>query len=183
MTPARTTPAVTLTPLDTDDAELLHGWLADPVAAHELGWWPRPLSALRERIERDIADGDDDAFLVLRPDGEPVGLAELTGQSLADGTAGVRILTAPEHRGRGHGRAALDALTDLAFGELPFHRLAARPHTGNAPALALLERAGFTREGVERAACRHRGRHYDLAVLSLLRPEWEALERPRAWEP
>ncbi|MEU1267719.1 hypothetical protein [Streptomyces sp. NPDC005799] len=28
----------------------------------------------------------------------------------------------------------------------------------------------------------HRGRRHDVAVLSLLRPEWEALERPRAWD-
>jgi RimJ/RimL family protein N-acetyltransferase len=77
---------------------------------------------------------------------------------------------------------ALDALVDLAFGELPLYRLTAETHTGNAPALAVLARSGFVQEGVSRAACLHRGRRHDLAVFSLLRPEWEALNRPRAWD-
>ncbi|WP_327677637.1 GNAT family N-acetyltransferase [Kitasatospora sp. NBC_00458] len=175
-------PAIALAPLDVDDAELLHAWRSDPVAAHELGYWPRPLSALRERIERDVDDADHDAFLVLLPDGTPVGSAALADQDMADGLATVRVLVAPEHRGHGYGGAALDALVDLAFGELPLHRLEAVPHTANAPALAALARAGFTREGVRRAACLHRGRRHDLAMLALLRPEWEALDRPRSWD-
>ncbi|MFB7937213.1 hypothetical protein [Streptomyces sp. NPDC056049] len=61
--------SVGLAALDTDDAELLHGWRSDPVTAHQLGLWPRPLSALRERIERDIENDDRDDFLVVVPEG------------------------------------------------------------------------------------------------------------------
>ncbi|MER5552000.1 GNAT family protein [Streptomyces sp. NPDC002793] len=89
---------------------------------------------------------------------------------------------APGHRGQGHGTEALDALVDLAFGELPLYRLTAETHTGNVPALTVLAGSGFVREGVSRAACLHRGRRHDLAVFSLLRPEWEALTHPRAWD-
>ncbi|MET8536971.1 GNAT family protein [Streptomyces sp. NPDC005065] len=77
---------------------------------------------------------------------------------------------------------ALDALVDLAFGELPMHRLTAETHTDNVPALAVLAKSGFVHEGISRAACLHRGRRHDLAVSSLLRPEWEELNRPRAWD-
>ncbi|MER6397232.1 GNAT family protein [Kitasatospora sp. NPDC001603] len=175
-------PTITLAPLDVDDAELLHAWWSEPVSAHELGQWPRPLSAVREQIERDIDDTDHDGFLALLPDGTPVGAAALAEQNMSDGTATVRLLVDPDHRGRGYGRAALNALIDLAFGELPLHRLETLPHTGNAAALALLARAGFTHEGIRRAACLHRGRRYDIAMLSLLRPEWEALERLRSWD-
>ncbi|MEV7122030.1 GNAT family N-acetyltransferase [Kitasatospora griseola] len=182
MTVEHVLPAVTLAPIDVDDAELLHAWWSEPVAAHESGHWPRPLSEIRERIESDIADSDQDGFLILTPDETPVGAAFLTDQNMSDGAAAVRLLVDPEHRGRGYGQAALHALTDLAFGELPLHRLEALPHTDNAPALGVLARAGFTHEGVRRAACLHRGRRYDLAMPSLLRPEWEALDRPRSWE-
>ncbi|MFF5287344.1 GNAT family N-acetyltransferase [Streptomyces sp. NPDC013171] len=62
------------------------------------------------------------------------------------------------------------------------YRLTAETHTDNAPALAVLAKSGFTQEGVSRAACLHRGRRHDLAVFSLLRPEREELNRPRAWD-
>ncbi|WP_229894893.1 GNAT family N-acetyltransferase [Streptomyces galilaeus] len=106
----------------------------------------------------------------------------LTGQNMIDGTAEVELMLAAEHRGHGHATAALDAVVDLAFGELPMYRLTAETHTDNATALAVLARSGFTQEGISRAACLHRGRRHDLAVFSLLRPEWEELNRPRAWD-
>lgn len=171
-----------LAAVDTGDAELLHHWRSDPVNAYETGLWPRSLTALRERIERDSDDDERDDFLVLLPDGTPIGHVALSGQDIAGGTAQVEVMLAAEHRGRGHGTDALAALVDLAFGELPMHRLVAETHTGNAPALAVLAKSGFVREGVSRAACLHRGRRQDLAVHSLLRPEWEALDRPRAWD-
>ncbi|MFE0377148.1 GNAT family N-acetyltransferase [Streptomyces inhibens] len=174
--------SVGFTPLETDDAELLQKWRSDPTAAHEIGLWPRALSSLRDRIERDIDDQNRDDFLVLLPDGTPIGHIALIAQDLADGTAEVYLMLAPQNRGRGHGRDALDALADLAFGELPLHRLEAVTHTENAAALTVLAASGFVREGVRRSACLHRGRRYDLALLSLLRAEWEALERPRSWD-
>ncbi|MFG2816595.1 GNAT family N-acetyltransferase [Streptomyces sp. NPDC048410] len=174
--------AVSLAALDMDDAELLHGWRSDPVTAHHMGIWPVALSAVRERIELDIEDNERDDFLILTADRTPVGHVALTGQSLANGTAEVELLLDPRHRGQGHATAALDALVDLAFGELPMYRLTAETHTTNTPALTVLTRSGFTQEGTSRAACLHRGSRLDVAVFALLRPEWEALKRPRAWD-
>ncbi|MCX4694960.1 GNAT family N-acetyltransferase [Streptomyces sp. NBC_01408] len=174
--------AVAFAPLDVDDAELMHGWRSDPVAAHEIGLWPRSLSALRERLERDRDDHDRDDFLVLLPDGTPIGHIALVDQDMVDGTAEVLLMMDPGYRGRSHGTDALDALTDFAFGELPMQRLQAVTHTTNTAALTVLARAGFVQEGIRRSACLHRGRRLDVAVLSLLRGEWEALARPRSWD-
>ncbi|MFD3536829.1 GNAT family N-acetyltransferase [Streptomyces sp. NPDC058664] len=174
--------SVGLATLDIDDAELIHSWRSDPVAAHHIGIWPRSLTAVRERIERDIEDDDRDDFLIYPSGGTPVGYVALTSQNVVSGTAQVELMLAARHRGHGHGTAALDAVVDLAFGELPMYRLTAETHTDNTPALAVLAKSGFTQEGVSRAACLHRGRRHDLAVFSLLRPEWEELNRPRAWD-
>ncbi|MFF9346562.1 GNAT family N-acetyltransferase [Streptomyces sp. NPDC014734] len=168
--------------VETDDAELWQEWRCDPVAGRATGVWPRSLASLRERIERDQEDQNLDNFLVVLADGTPIGHVALTDQDLADGTAEVELVLSPRHRGRGYGTDALDALTDLAFGELPLYRLQAVTHTDNAAALAVLAKSGFVREGVRRSACLHRGRRHDVAVLSLLRPEWEGLGRRRAWE-
>ncbi|MFE7409747.1 GNAT family N-acetyltransferase [Streptomyces laurentii] len=128
-----------------------------------------------------VRDNRDD-FLILLPDGTPVGHVALTCQNIVNGTAEVELMLAAPHRGHRHGTAALDAVVDLAFGELPMYRLTAETHTDNFPALAALATSGFTQEGISRAACLHRGRRLDLAVFSLLRPEWEELNRPRAWD-
>ncbi|MFF5969896.1 GNAT family N-acetyltransferase [Streptomyces sp. NPDC012769] len=174
--------SVGLAALDIDDAELIHSWRSDPVAAHHIGIWPRSLTAVRARIERDIEDDDRDDFLIYPSGSAPVGYVALTSQNIVNGTAQVELMLAAQHRGQGHGTAALDAVVDLAFGELPMYRLTAETHTDNTPALAVLAKSGFTQEGVSRAACLHRGRRHDLAVFSLLRPEWEELNRPRAWD-
>ncbi|MDX3226027.1 GNAT family protein [Streptomyces sp. ME19-01-6] len=173
---------VRFAPLDVDDAKLIHRWRSDPVAFHEAGFWPRALSTVRERIENDVADGDRDDFLVLLEDGTPIGHIALTGQDLVVGSGEVCLVLDPARRGRGHGTDAVDALVDFAFGEMLLYRLEAVTHTTNAAALAVLAKSGFVQEGVRRAACPHRGSRHDLAVLSLLRPEWEAQTRPRAWD-
>lgn len=69
--PCRRGRTVRLAPLDADadDAELMHAWRSDPVAAYEIGFWPRSLSSLRERMERDRDDHERDDFTVLLPDG------------------------------------------------------------------------------------------------------------------
>ncbi|MFE2232396.1 GNAT family N-acetyltransferase [Streptomyces sp. NPDC059442] len=168
--------------LDVDDADQIHAWRSDPVAAYEIGMWPRALSGVRERIELDRDDDDRDDFLVLLPDGTPIGHIALIDQDLVDGTAEIMLMTDPGRRGRGHGTDAVNALVDLAFGELPMHRVQAVTHTTNTAALAVLAKAGFVREGVRRSACLHRGRRHDVAVLALLRDEWAALPRPRSWD-
>ncbi|MFF3446658.1 GNAT family N-acetyltransferase [Streptomyces sp. NPDC002667] len=173
---------IAFAPLDVDDAELVQVWRADPAAAHEVGMWPLALSAVRDRIQRDLDDNDRDDFLVLLPDGTPIGHIALTDQDVVDGTAEITLMLDPDHRGTGHGTAAVDALVDLAFGELPMHRVQAVTHTTNTAALSVLARAGFVREGVRRSACLHRGRRYDVAVLALLRDEWQALARPQSWD-
>lgn len=174
--------AVGLAPLDAGDAELMHTWRSDPVAAHEIGFWPRSLSSLRERMERDRDDHERDDFTVLLPNGTPIGHIALVEQDMVDGTAEVHLMMDPRYRGQSHGSDALDALSDLAFGELPVQRLQAVTHTGNTAALTVLAKAGFVHEGVRRSACLHHGRRLDVAVLSLLRAEWEALDRPRSWD-
>ncbi|MFI9627488.1 GNAT family N-acetyltransferase [Streptomyces sp. NPDC052042] len=173
---------IAFVPVEVDDAELLQEWRSDPSTTHEMGVWPRSLASLRELIERDGEDHDRDDFLVVLADGSPVGRAALTDQDFADGTADVEVLISSPYRGRGHGTDVLDTLTDLAFGELPLYRLRAAAHTDNAAALAVLRTSGFTQEGVSRSACLHRGRRHDLAVFSLLRPEWEGQGRPRSWD-
>jgi RimJ/RimL family protein N-acetyltransferase len=58
----------------------------------------------------------------------------------------------PDFRGRRLGEAALRELARVLFGEFGYHRLEAVVYGFNERAMAVIERAGFVREGVKRLA-------------------------------
>ena len=77
--------------------------------------------------------------------------------------------------GTGFGAPFLAAVVDWAFRETAVHRLWLDVVTDNDRARHVYERAGFVFEGVLRQAyIATTGRRADLAIMSMLRPEWEA---------
>ena len=58
----------------------------------------------------------------------------------------------PDFRGRDLGAEAIRVLARLLFGELGYHRLEAGVYGFNERAMAVIESAGFVREGVKRRA-------------------------------
>ena len=75
--------------------------------------------------------------------------------------------------GRGAGPALLRLLIDWTFAKTAAHRFYLDCFDDNAPAQAMYERLGFTRDGVLREAyLAPDGRRRDLVLLALTRPEW-----------
>jgi RimJ/RimL family protein N-acetyltransferase len=116
-----------------------------------------------------------------------LGSADLIGQcGLHEFVPGVRaevgIFLLPEYGGRGYGTDAMNALVDYGFGELGLHRIALHVSPGNARAIRSYEKSGFSHEGRLRSFRRRRGEIVDDLVMSILRHEWEALDRPKSWE-
>jgi RimJ/RimL family protein N-acetyltransferase len=83
-----------------------------------------------------------------------------------------RVLVADAWRGRGAGRAMVQALLDLGFGELGLHRIDLFVFDFNLPAIACYEKAGFAREGHVREARRMGDAFWSLYQMSMLRDEW-----------
>lgn len=73
----------------------------------------------------------------------------------------------PHARGRGVATRAARALAEHAFG-LGVERVVAHVKVGNAESERVLERAGFTREGISRSMPTADGNRVDKAVWSLL---------------
>ena len=99
------------------------------------------------------------------------------------GAAGVVV--APEHQagelgywvgvpywGCGYATEAARALCGYAFTALAVHRIQARHLTRNPASGRVMQKLGMRREGVLRDAIRKWGRFEDVAVCSLLAPEW-----------
>jgi RimJ/RimL family protein N-acetyltransferase len=73
----------------------------------------------------------------------------------------------PEARGRGVAGTVARALAEYAF-TLGLQRVAAYVNVGNTDSERVLERAGFTREGVIRSLPKPDGRRVDKTIFSLL---------------
>ena len=70
-------------------------------------------------------------------------------------------------RGRGIATRVVRALAEHAF-HVGVHRVEAVVRPQNEPSIRVLERAGFTREGVLRSLLRHEGGRSDAILFSLL---------------
>ncbi len=88
----------------------------------------------------------------------------------------------PENRGKGLGLDAINAMLDFAFGHLHHHRIWLTTLADNAGAQRAFEKAGFRKEGVVRDHYLRSGRRVDSVQMSILRPDWEAINRPRIWD-
>ena len=79
-------------------------------------------------------------------------------------------------RGQGLGREAMRAVMRHCFRDLGLERLYLDHYTGN-PAAYLYQSLGFQYEGVLRRNCRKNGVLYDVHLMSMLREEYEELEK------
>ncbi len=130
--------------------------------------WPR------ERHEACLADPDFAYWLALGEDGAPLGYAILKGLTDRNGNIALQRISVASP-GQGTGRAFLAGLLDLAFAGTACHRFWLDVFTDNPVARALYASLGLVEEGVMReSVVRADGNRASLAVMSILRQEWEA---------
>ncbi len=110
--------------------------------------------------------------LTLRDDGTPIGTIGFHVQRERDRRCEIGYDLSPQYWGRGYMSEALGAVLALGFDELFLNRIGAIVHPENAGSLRLLERFGFSREGVLRDWHCRDGIYHDHVTLSLLAREW-----------
>jgi RimJ/RimL family protein N-acetyltransferase len=122
--------------------------------------------------------------ICLLADDRRIGNVTLRGIDKENGAAEVSIVIIDKaSQGQGLGTDALNCLIDFAFGELRLERVYLHVFDYNARARRSYEKAGFQTDAILRNARFHRGRHHDVHLMSILRDDWLALERRRAWDP
>ena len=84
------------------------------------------------------------------------------------------VIGLPENRGKGYGTEALKLLQDFAFGTLGLERLELEVALPNESAHRCYQKVGFVDEGVRRHAFFCEGQFCDLAMMSMLKSEYEA---------
>ncbi|WP_256105220.1 GNAT family N-acetyltransferase [Streptomyces sp. ODS05-4] len=173
MDPVRlTTARLLLDAFTPEDAAAVHAACQDPAIRR---WTAIPSPYAREHAEsfvrRTAPDGwshETEFTFAVRParGGPPLGAAAV--HHPRPGYWEVGYWTGAAHRGRGVTTEAVRTLARWAFTDLACPRLDWRAEVGNTASRRTAERAGFTVEGVQRAALHQAGTLRDCWTGSLL---------------
>jgi RimJ/RimL family protein N-acetyltransferase len=174
------TPRLILGRLDRQDVDAFLAYRNDPEVARYQSWDRMTRAEATALVDRQAARapgvaGEWFQFAVrLKADGRLVGDF---GLFVEDGDPRLAELGFTFDRAQqGHGLAseAGTALLRFAFGTLGLHRIKAVVDCRNAPAIRLLERLGFRREGHFLQHAWFKGAWCDEYLYALLRSEWDS---------
>jgi RimJ/RimL family protein N-acetyltransferase len=157
------------------------GWLASDPGAAPAGRGRR--HRLRERLRHSGGFYRGSLDLAIDLDGRLIGDVQARqgiGQRLPPGVVELGIqLYEPPQRGKGYGTDAIRVLTDWLFQAEVAERVQASTPKGNAAMRRVLEKLGFTFEGVMRGFMPVGDRREDFALYAITWNEWRASSRRR----
>jgi RimJ/RimL family protein N-acetyltransferase len=169
--------AIELQAFGREDFQRLMSWISSP---EFLLQWAGPIFQFpldTPQLERYLAAATETPpvrkIFKAVAGGEVVGHIELDVIDRRNSSARMsRVLITDAWRGRGTGRAMVQALLELGFGELGLHRIDLVVFDFNLTAIACYEKAGFVREGHIRDARRMGDGYWSLYQMSMLEDEW-----------
>jgi RimJ/RimL family protein N-acetyltransferase len=171
--------AVSLRPATAADAPSLFAWRAEPSVRRHQPLQEVTLADLRADLARQRpADlyrsrGDRFQWIVLW-EGRPVGWITLALTSWEQGIAEIGYALTSDAQGRGLMAPALTDLLAELFGQTAIERLEARCSVDNVASQHVLDKAGFTREGLLRGYFELEGRRVDNYLYAILRSDFLA---------
>jgi diamine N-acetyltransferase len=158
--------------LEPTDLDLLYTWENDATvwAASDTAA-PYSRQVLWQYLENytgDIYQSRQLRLMIELNDGTAVGTVDFFHYDPLNNRAELGLLIAPEHRGHGYGRMALQLARDYAAQHIGMRQLYVYIRTDNTACLQLFVDFGFEQAGLLHAWVK-RGRNYhDVAVLQLL---------------
>lgn len=167
--------SVRLRPLRADDLDWLVAAAGKPSAFGEFEpFFVGEAESLRRRFEQDGLLSEDSTRLVIEDRaGRRVGLAGIDDVDLHSRVARISAtILDPAERGKRLGTEAHRALVSYLFLHRGLLRIEAFVAAGNLAARAVLNRLGFTEEGVLRSRVFAHGQRHDVVVHGLLHEDW-----------
>jgi ribosomal-protein-alanine N-acetyltransferase len=163
-----------------EDAAALFELGRDPEVSRFFSWGPYvdpgEAAAFIERTAEQREAGARLELVIADHGDVPIGITGLSEFSTRDRRAVVGTWLGREHWGTGANAESKALILALAFRTLGLQRVSAYAHPDNARSVRALERLGFVPEGVLVAWHLHAGERRDVAMLRLLREDWEAGE-------
>jgi RimJ/RimL family protein N-acetyltransferase len=154
---------------------------ADPTEVRLRDWHEPPKSLQQREAEYDAREADESGAtlaFIIEAEGQPVGDVNLFSIDQRNRSAALGLsIWRPEHRDRGYGTDAIRALLRWAFRELNLHRVELSVDPGNARAVHVYEKLGFTPEGRRRESAFSNGGYVDELLMGILAHEFEQDDR------
>ncbi|MFC7132158.1 MULTISPECIES: GNAT family N-acetyltransferase [Salinibaculum] len=162
---------VTLRTIEEEDAEFCQRLVNDPrVRTRLFQNGPTNRAQELEFIESATEQG---ANLLVCVDGEPVGTVGYNDVNDVWDTAEIGYMIAPAEWGNGYATDALATLTADAFAERGLHKLYAHAYATNDASQRVLEKVGYSQEGLLRKEAVADGEYVDVHRYGLLADEFE----------
>ena len=169
-------PAYSLRYLSQDDASAVFHMGSDADVTRFFSWGPYgdedEARGFIQSLDEQRETGERLELGIFR-NGRLVGITGLSDFSLRDRRAVIGTWLGRTHWGRGANRESKALVLALAFGALGLNRVSALASPQNVRSIAALQRLGFVNEGVLRGWHIHGGEPRDVAVLRMMRDEWE----------
>jgi len=178
--PSLQTERLILRGYEVSDAPGIFAYASDAETTPYMAWdRHRTLSDARQFLNGIVADhyqrqSLDYAVCLASDPGRVIGGTGVYRQPGAHEGMELGYILARPHWGQGLGPEAVRRLIDYAFETTGVERIFAPIFAENARSRRLAEKVGLTLDGVMRSALAFRGRRWDEAVYSILRPEWVA---------
>ena len=168
-----------LRPSNDTDAESMFTMLSDPQSMKY--WSDQPINNLEAAVEVLNKDLESDAqgnsmcwAVTFKGHDKMIGKCILFQFSQQNHRAEIGYLLNREYWRQGLMHQALEAVIDFAFNTLDIHRIEADVDTENTGSLGLLEKLGFTREGLFRERWFVYHEWQDSVMLGLLKQDWKS---------
>ena len=163
------------------DAGRFAAYRSDPDVARFQSWEPPVALAEAQQIVERFAQGDPEAagWFQYAVDLDGVLIGDL-GVNLAANLmqADVGFTLAAEYQGQGYASEAVRGLLHHLFVDRELHRVSAECDARNTASARLLERVGFTREGLRLSNTWFKGEWTDDLLYGLLRDDYLTQQQP-----
>lgn len=173
---------VSLRPVESGDAELIHRWSNDPqMIDGAASRWPVRRTEIQERCQKKPNHDKGGEFLVLAHDSAGSANEGVIVGQISFGLPSrmpmlrcyeIGFAVAPEYRRKGYAAMAGRLLVNKLFSATQTNRIQAHCRADNAASKAVMESMGMKAEGVLRGYAYVGGLYVDVLICSILRAEW-----------
>ncbi|MBE6627633.1 MAG: GNAT family N-acetyltransferase [Ruminococcaceae bacterium] len=180
--PELKTPRLTMRKMLVADTADMYDYACRQDVTKYLTWNPHPDRAYTKEYlqylgSRYAVGMFYDWAIIYDHDSKMVGTCGFTSFNCTSDSAEVGYVLNPDYWGKGIAVEALTGVLRFGFEELKLHRIEAKFIEENKRSLRVMEKVGMTFEGVLREGMLVKGKYVNVGVCSILRSEWEAMQK------
>ncbi len=180
--PELQTPRLLLRGMRLGDAEDMYDYACRSHVTRYLRWSPHPdlqhtKDYLRYIASRYATGSFYDWALIHKESGHMIGTCGFTAFDCPNDAAEIGYVLHPDYWGQGIAPEAVNCILQFGFERLLLHRIEARFMEANTASLRVMEKVGMHLEGYLRESMMIKGRYRTIGYCSILREEYEAIQK------